>query len=273
MVTRTTWLVIGSFIIIATVAAIESPTFRVILLFGIIAFVISMVKSVKQDEIDYEIKKEAEKKQEKRKNKLFNKLGEEYSSAIRNNPKLIATAYRKTVSANSFGKKNYDKFIPELIEFLEDQNEISELISDLSINHDTNVRIDIDDSTIEFIEKIIDSLDENIEYSEDMDPFEYEHYCAEQFNRNGWIAKATQGSSDQGVDVVASKGKNVLIAQCKKYAKPAGNKAVQEIVAGIKYYNANKAVVIATNGFTKSAEKLAMSHKIVLIHHTEIEDL
>ena len=269
--TEFTWALIIVAIIIS--AASAYPTFGVILLLGIIAFIIWMVISEKQGKIDYEIRKEAEKKQEKRKNQLIDKLGEEIISAIRNNSKLVATAYRKTVSANSFGKKNYDKFIPELIEFLEDQYEISVLLSNLSIYHDTNVQIDIGDSVIELIEEIIDSLDENIEYSENMDPFEYEHYCAELFNRNGWIAKATQGSSDQGVDVVASKGKVVLIAQCKKYAKPVGNKAVQEVVAGIKYYNANKAVVIATNGFTKSAEKLAKSNKIVLIHHTEIEDL
>lgn len=75
------------------------------------------------------------------------------------------------------------------------------------------------------------------------------------------------------MDVKASKDGIDLVAQCKRFAKPVGNKAVQEVVAGIKYYAANKGIVIAPNGFTKSAERLAESNNIDLIHHSEIKDL
>ena len=49
----------------------------------------------------------------------------------------------------------------------------------------------------------------------------------------------------------------MLVAQCKRFAKPVGNKAVQEVVAGLKFYKANIGVVIAPNGFTNSAEDLS----------------
>ena len=41
----------------------------------------------------------------------------------------------------------------------------------------------------------------------------------------------------------------------------------------MKYYGATKGVVIAPNGFTKSAEKLAKANEIELVHHSEIKDI
>lgn len=130
-----------------------------------------------------------------------------------------------------------------------------------------------DSSIIEILEDEMKKNTAKLEYSDQMDPYEYEHFCAEQFNNNNWKAKATQGSSDQGVDVIATKNNITLVAQCKRFKKPVGNKAVQEVVAGMKYYQANKGVVIAPNGFTKSAEKLAEANQILLIHHSEIAQI
>ena len=129
------------------------------------------------------------------------------------------------------------------------------------------------ENPIDYIEKMVEKSDSQINYDPDMDPFEYEHYCSSIFKNNGWDSKVTQGSSDQGVDVIAKKGNIKLVAQCKKFTKAVGNKAVQEIVAGIKYYQADIGIVIAPNGFTKSAEKLAAVNKIKLIHHSQIKDL
>ena len=123
------------------------------------------------------------------------------------------------------------------------------------------------------IETLINDAVSSDAYSDDIDPFEYEHMCAAEFNKSGWEANATQGSSDQGVDVIARRGDEVLVAQCKRFAKPVGNKAVQEVVAGLKFYKANKGVVIAPNGFTNSAEQLAAANNIKLIHHSEIKEL
>lgn len=185
--------------------------------------------------------------------------------------KVISSAYRNSVTANSFGKKNYKKFYIDLIDFIKEN---SSFIQQLERMERQLTWGDPEDSLI--IEILEDEMKKNtakLEYSDQMDPYEYEHFCAEQFNNNNWKAKATQGSSDQGVDVIATKNNITLVAQCKRFKKPVGNKAVQEIVAGMKYYQANKGVVIAPNGFTKSAEKLAEANQILLIHHSEIEQL
>ena len=264
---------------VVVMLAIEFPVIGIILLGSVIVFSIWLFYVLvidKEQEKKEEIIRESEKKELKYEEELLEELTEELEAIIKKEIKVIATAYRKSVTSNSFGKKNYDKFIPELLEFLEDNYNI---FKELEEYHDVDagsLTIENEDSInflISLIEEDIEKLNLDSEYSDDMDPFDYEHYCASEFNKTGWEAKATQGSSDQGVDVKATKGGIVLVAQCKKFAKPVGNKAVQEVVAGMKYYEANKGVVIAPNGFTNSAEKLAEANNIKLIHHNEIKDL
>ena len=148
----------------------------------------------------------------------------------------------------------------------------SKLIKRLDEEYFTNIDFNISD-LIKFIELKLEKLDKDLNYSEDMDPYEYEHFCANEFKKNGWDANATQGSSDQGVDVIAYKDGVTLVGQCKKYKRAVGNKAVQEVVAGIKFYDASIGIVIAPNGFTKSANALAEANDIKLIHHSEIKNI
>lgn len=257
--------------------SIEFPVIGIILLGSVIVFFIWLFYVLvidKEQEKKEKIIRESETQELTYEEELQEELTEELEAILKKEIKVISTAYRKSVTSNSFGKKNYDKFIPELLEFLEDN---SNTLKELEDYHDSVVGLSMGEESINLlisrIEEDIEKLNSDSEYSEDMDPFEYEHYCSSEFNKTGWEAKATQGSSDQGVDVMATKSGIVLVAQCKKFAKPVGNKAVQEVVAGMKYYEANKGVVIAPNGFTNSAEKLAEANNIKLIHHNEIKDL
>jgi restriction system protein len=61
--------------------------------------------------------------------------------------------------------------------------------------------------------------------------------------------------------------------QCKRYSKPVGNKAVQEIVAGMTHWNGTHAVVVSNAGFTKAAQKLAESTGVFLVNDMELENL
>lgn len=187
-----------------------------------------------------------------------------------NNIAVVASAYRSTVSSNSFGKKNYSRFKQELIEYLVDNTESK----DVKYYAENIGNFDIPDKTLLEIEEAINDFTKNKDYDDDMDPYVYEHFCAEQFLIAGWDdAEATSGSSDQGVDVIAKRGDDFLVGQCKKYQKPVGNSAVQEIVAGMGYYGANIGVVISNAGYTNSAKKLAEANNIKLIHHAEIKNL
>tara|TARA_B100000446_G_scaffold184352_1_gene206263 strand:- start:120846 stop:122183 length:1338 start_codon:yes stop_codon:yes gene_type:complete len=105
------------------------------------------------------------------------------------------------------------------------------------------------------------------------DPYEYERQVAESMNALGWSARATSGSGDQGVDVIAQYNDIKLVIQCKLYSQPVGNKAVQEIHAGMGYENAIHAAVITNTSYTKSAKQLARSLGVLLCHHDQLGEL
>ncbi len=107
-------------------------------------------------------------------------------------------------------------------------------------------------------------------FYETMTPEEFEHYCAAVLREMKWKARVTQASGDQGVDIVADKRGIRIVIQCKKYSKPVGNRAVQEIVAAIAHEDAQRGVVVTTSNYTAAAKKLAASNKVLLLHHSDL---
>ncbi len=107
-------------------------------------------------------------------------------------------------------------------------------------------------------------------FEDNMSPQEYEHYCAALLRERRWTARVTQASGDQGVDIVAEKRGARIVVQCKKYSKPVGNRAVQEIVAAIAHEDAERGVVVATGGYTRAAKRLAASNRVLLLHHSQL---
>ena len=270
--------------------AIEYPIFGIILVIVVLLFFIWFFLEDKKSQAEREIarklqleelekKREKDRKKQKEKNirkstikQLIRNLPKDFEAIIEKNFKVVASAYRKSVTSNAFGKKNYDKFLPQLQEYLTDNSKIVDRL-DREFGVDITFDDDALDNYIQIIETKINESDSKFDYSDDIDPYDYEHLCAEEFKKNKWDAEATQGSSDQGVDVIAKKDTRTLVAQCKRFMKPVGNKAIQEIVAGMKYYEATEGVVIAPNGFTNSAKNLAEANNIKLIHHSEISEL
>ena len=52
-----------------------------------------------------------------------------------------------------------------------------------------------------------------------------------------------------------------------------GNKAVQEVAAGMIHWNGTHAVVVGKSGFTKSAKNLAASTNVILTSDSALENL
>ncbi|TNC09661.1 restriction endonuclease [Methylobacterium terricola] len=105
------------------------------------------------------------------------------------------------------------------------------------------------------------------------DGIAYERYCAALLERAGWEAHTTKAAGDQGADVVAERDGLRLVVQCKRYAKPVGNGAVQEVVAARSYWNADCAAVVSNAGFTPAARKLAAATDVWLLHHDALAEL
>lgn len=98
-----------------------------------------------------------------------------------------------------------------------------------------------------------------------MDGHSFEYFCADVLSRNGYSdVKVTQGSGDQGVDILAERDNIKYAIQCKHYSQPVGNKAVQEIYTGMRFYRCHVGIIMTNNYFTQSAKDLAKENGIVL---------
>ncbi|WP_242703948.1 restriction endonuclease [Candidatus Enterococcus moelleringii] len=107
-----------------------------------------------------------------------------------------------------------------------------------------------------------------------MKGIEFEEYMAFLLEKAGYIKpKVTQAYGDQGIDIIAKKDDVKLGIQCKRWKKKVGNKAVQEVHAGIGYYSLDKAIVVTNSYFTESAEQLAKKLDVELWDRTDLTKL
>lgn len=129
------------------------------------------------------------------------------------------------------------------------------------------------DTILEIIEATAASVSLPDETEAPDDGIAYERFCAGRLREAGWNARATQASGDQGADIVAERDGLRLVVQCKRYGKPVGNAAVQEIAAAMRYWSGDRAAVVSNAGFTPSARKLAGATGVMLLHHDDLIDL
>lgn len=135
--------------------------------------------------------------------------------------------------------------------------------------------LDIENSFFKEIVKLVDNYTnqgghEAALQNPPSDGLEFEYWVANRLTSYGWNAKVTSGSGDQGVDIIATIGETSVGIQCKRFSKPVGNKAVQEVSAGKQHYKLQCAAVISTAGFTKSAKDLASSTGVILLSEQQI---
>lgn len=97
------------------------------------------------------------------------------------------------------------------------------------------------------------------------DGFAFERYVAGLLRQRGFRnVEVTRATGDYGVDIVAYYKKKKYGIQCKLYSYPVGNKAVQEIAAGLPYYDCDYGVVVTNHFFTAAAVNLAEANGILL---------
>lgn len=110
-------------------------------------------------------------------------------------------------------------------------------------------------------------------FTDQMTPAQYEQFCADQLRLAGWTARVTMQSRDQGVDVIAEKESVRIVLQCKLYARPVGNRSVQEAAAARAHEDADYALVVSNNRFTPAAEELAATNGVLLLHHRDLPEI
>jgi len=102
---------------------------------------------------------------------------------------------------------------------------------------------------------------------------EFEAFLKNLFEKMGYKVELTKPSSDQGADLILDKNGERTVVQAKRYSNKVNNKAVQEVVAAINYYKADKGLVVTTSEFTSAAVKLANANNISLMDGNKLKNL
>lgn len=125
----------------------------------------------------------------------------------------------------------------------------------------------------EQFEKSLSTKSKTFEFTElkNLTGHEFESFLEQLFTKMGYKSEKTRGSGDQGADLIIEKFGEKTVVQAKNYNGKLNNKCVQEVVASIKHYNADKGMVVTTNYFYKSAEDLAKSNNIDLVDREKLK--
>lgn len=92
----------------------------------------------------------------------------------------------------------------------------------------------------------------------------FEEYLELLFRRLGYSVERTRFVGDYGGDLVLRKDGVHTVVQAKRYSKPVGVRAIQEVVAAKRAYDCTEAMVVTNNRFTRQAAHLAETNDVEL---------
>lgn len=114
-------------------------------------------------------------------------------------------------------------------------------------------------------------LNSTLEMVDAMSGEEFEEFLKIHFEKLGYQVQLTPKSNDYGIDLICKKRKRVeneqengFVIQAKRYKGKVGVAAVQQVIAGTKYYNCKYGMVITNSYFTSNAWELAKKSGITL---------
>lgn len=189
--------------------------------------------------------------------------------------------YKQTITIDDYGVANKTKWYVAIDYFIDNVVMKDEAIAETIDVYagDEGIALGVMSEVIaSIVDKLIAQYSTEKEISSEhlqvdvdsLDPIAFEHYCADILNNNGWSAKVTQATGDQGIDVMGTYNGKKVVFQCKKYSNPVGNKAVQEANAGKGFEGAEVAAVVTNNTYTPSARQLASAIGVYLLHYSEL---
>jgi restriction system protein len=107
----------------------------------------------------------------------------------------------------------------------------------------------------------------------ELSPEAFERHVSDTFRYLGYSTQLTPRVGDQGVDVVATRGGEIIAIQVKRFSDRAPNSAVQAVHAGCAHYRANRSILVCLGGFSPSALALARSTNVELIDGRQYADM
>ncbi len=134
-------------------------------------------------------------------------------------------------------------------------------------------------NTPPFEEGPVESTEQLKTVLQQMDPYEFEHFVADLWERMGWETEVSSASMDEGVDVVARKSHpydQLTLIQAKRYGPntTVGSPDIQQYASlGQQYNGVDKVVIVTTNEFTGQARDLAGRLNVKLINGDDLVSL
>jgi len=108
---------------------------------------------------------------------------------------------------------------------------------------------------------------------DEMSGVEFETFLASLLKQHGFESvRGTAATGDQGGDLLATRANRTIVIQAKRYRGTVGNRAVQEVVAAVKFYGADEGWVITSGTFTSSAKALAQANGVRLIDRYDLRN-
>ena len=114
-------------------------------------------------------------------------------------------------------------------------------------------------------------LNSTLQMVDAMSGEEFEEFLKTHFEELGYHVQLTPKSNDYGIDLICKKRKyveneqeNGFVVQAKRYKGKVGVAAVQQVIAGAKYYDCKYGMVITNSYFTSNAWELAKKSGITL---------
>ena len=87
------------------------------------------------------------------------------------------------------------------------------------------------------------------------------------------MVEQTKLLGDMGADLMLRRHNKKTVVQIKNHADNVGVKAMQEIAAAIRFYNADKGMVLISSYFTQLAMDLAKPNDIELVDRDILDEL
>jgi restriction system protein len=115
-------------------------------------------------------------------------------------------------------------------------------------------------------------MESGIDLIDEMSGTVFEELLMEHFKKLGYRAKMTAKTADYGADLILEKDDEKIVVQAKRWKQNVGVPAIQQVVAAIKHYQADKGMVISNSYFTPNAERLARSNNIELWDRDKLID-
>lgn len=175
------------------------------------------------------------------------------------------------ISYLNFYSENDEKTSNNLIDILQEKG--------YQFSNINNLRTELKNLSEElellrFEERLFNAEEElKVEDIDLLDGYQFEDFLKDLYLKMGYDVEPTRLSGDQGADLVVVKFGEKTVIQAKCYSGKVGNKAVQEILASMSLYQAQKGAVITNNYYTPATFELAEANNIELIDRDGLEKL